>query len=142
MKPLKHPIFKHITRVVDRMGVEAYAVGGFVRDYYLNRPSSDIDVVVVGSGVAVAEELAQRGARVTLISGRTSLECPKGVERVDVLSAEQMYEACVSRFEQMDGAVMCAAVADYTPITYVDENDKVSSVARIIADTEGDESNE
>ena len=59
MKPLKHPIFKHITRVVDRMGVEAYAVGGFVRDYYLNRPSSDIDVVVVGSGIAVAEELAR-----------------------------------------------------------------------------------
>ena len=57
--PLKHPIFKHITRVVDRMGVEAYAVGGYVRDYYLHRPSSDIDVVVVGSGVTVAEELAK-----------------------------------------------------------------------------------
>ena len=52
--PLKHPIFKHITDVVDRMGVEAYVVGGYVRDYYLRRPSSDIDVVVVGSGIAVA----------------------------------------------------------------------------------------
>ena len=57
--PLKHPIFKHITRVVDSMGVEAYAVGGYVRDYYLRRPSSDIDVVVVGSGVEVAERLAK-----------------------------------------------------------------------------------
>ena len=57
--PLKHPIFKHITRVVDRLGVEAYVVGGYVRDHYLRRPSSDIDVVVVGSGVAVAEELAR-----------------------------------------------------------------------------------
>ena len=67
MKPLKHPIFKHITRVVDRLGVEAYAVGGFVRDYYLHRPSSDIDVVVVGNGVAVAEELAKElGVRVTI----------------------------------------------------------------------------
>ena len=65
--PLKHPIFKHITRVVDRMGVEAYVVGGYVRDYYLYRPSSDIDVVVVGSGVAVAEELARElGAKVTI----------------------------------------------------------------------------
>ena len=65
--PLKHPIFKHITRVVDRMGVEAYVVGGYVRDYYLYRPSSDIDVVVVGSGVAVAEELAKElGAKVTI----------------------------------------------------------------------------
>lgn len=67
MKPLKHPIFKHITRIVDRLGVEAYAVGGFVRDYYLHRPSSDIDVVVVGNGVAVAEELAKElGVRVTI----------------------------------------------------------------------------
>ena len=56
--PLRHPIFKHITPIVDRMGVEAYVVGGYVRDYYLRRPSSDIDVVVVGSGIAVAEELA------------------------------------------------------------------------------------
>ena len=57
--PLKHPIFKHITDVVDSMGVEAYVVGGYVRDYYLRRPSSDIDVVVVGSGIAVAEELGK-----------------------------------------------------------------------------------
>ena len=57
--PLKHPIFKHITSVVDSMGVEAYVVGGYVRDYYLRRPSSDIDVVVVGSGIAVAEELGK-----------------------------------------------------------------------------------
>lgn len=41
------------------MGVEAYVVGGYVRDYYLHRPSTDIDVVVVGSGVDVAEELAR-----------------------------------------------------------------------------------
>ncbi|MBR2367514.1 MAG: HD domain-containing protein [Alistipes sp.] len=56
--PLRKPIFEHIRRVVDRMGVEAYVVGGYVRDYYLHRPSTDIDVVVVGSGVDVAEELA------------------------------------------------------------------------------------
>jgi phosphopantothenoylcysteine decarboxylase/phosphopantothenate--cysteine ligase len=66
-------------------------------------------------GYAVAEELARRGARVTLVSGRTSLDCPKGVERVDVLSAEDMYKACCEVFPATDGAVMCAAVADYTP---------------------------
>ncbi|MBR6545233.1 MAG: HD domain-containing protein [Alistipes sp.] len=65
--PLKNPIFQHITAVVDSMGLEAYVVGGYVRDYYLHRPSSDIDVVVVGSGVAVAEELAKRlGAKLTI----------------------------------------------------------------------------
>ena len=75
-------------------------------------------------GYAVAEELAARGARVTLISGRTALDTPKGIERVDVLSAEQMYNECVARFEQTDGAVMCAAVADYTPQSVASEKIK------------------
>ena len=66
-------------------------------------------------GYAIAGELAERGARVTLVSGRTVLECPAGVDRVDVLSAEEMYEAAVAAFSEADGAVMCAAVADYTP---------------------------
>ena len=66
--PLSNPIFKQISRIVDRMGLEAYAVGGYVRDYYLHRPSSDIDVVVVGSGVDVAEALAKElgGAKVAV----------------------------------------------------------------------------
>ena len=75
-------------------------------------------------GYAVAEELARRGARVTLVSGRTSLECPEGVERVDVLSAEDMYKACCEIFPATDGAVMCAAVADYTPANYSDNKMK------------------
>ena len=77
-------------------------------------------------GYAVAEALAARGAAVTLVSGRTALATPQGVERVDVLSAEQMYQACVERFEGVDGAVMCAAVADYTPATVADEKLKKS----------------
>ena len=66
--PLRNPIFKHISRIVDSMGLEAYAVGGYVRDFYLRRPSSDIDVVVVGSGVDVAETLAKElgGAKVAV----------------------------------------------------------------------------
>ncbi|MFI3247595.1 MAG: HD domain-containing protein [Rikenellaceae bacterium] len=53
------PIFERISKIVDRMGVEAYVVGGYVRDFYLARPCTDIDVVVVGSGVKVAEELGR-----------------------------------------------------------------------------------
>ncbi len=56
--PLSLPVFGRISRLIDKMGVEAYVVGGYVRDYYLHRPSSDIDIVVVGSGVEVAEALA------------------------------------------------------------------------------------
>lgn len=66
-------------------------------------------------GYAIAGELAARGAEVTLVSGRTALPCPVGVRRVDVLSAEEMYHAAVEAFDRADGAVMCAAVADYTP---------------------------
>ncbi len=66
-------------------------------------------------GYAIAAELAKRGAQVTLISGRTALETPAGVDRVDVLSAQDMYEAAVESFKGAHGAVMCAAVADYTP---------------------------
>lgn len=66
-------------------------------------------------GYAIAGELAARGAAVTLVTGRTSLPTPAGVERVDVLSAAEMYEAAVGTFDASDGAVMCAAVADYTP---------------------------
>ncbi len=55
--PLSKPIFARISRLIDSMGVEAYVVGGYVRDYYLHRPSTDIDIVVVGSGVEVAEAL-------------------------------------------------------------------------------------
>ena len=66
-------------------------------------------------GYAIAGELAARGADVRLVSGRTSLPVPEGVERIDVLSAEEMYNAAVAAFADADGAVMCAAVADYTP---------------------------
>ena len=54
---LDQEIFHQIATVADRMGVECYVVGGYVRDIFLERPSNDIDVVVVGSGIQVAEEL-------------------------------------------------------------------------------------
>ena len=46
--PLSNPIFRRIGRLADEQGVRAFVVGGYVRDYYLRRPSTDIDVVVVG----------------------------------------------------------------------------------------------
>lgn len=56
--PLSNPVFRRISRIAAEQGVEAYVVGGYVRDHYLHRPSTDIDVVVVGSGIALAETLA------------------------------------------------------------------------------------
>ena len=77
-------------------------------------------------GYAIAEELASRGAEVSLISGRTTLPTPKGVKRIDVLSAEDMYNAAVKEWENADGGVMCAAVADYTPVTVAERKLKKS----------------
>ena len=57
--PLSDPIFRRIARLADDQGVRAFVVGGYVRDYYLGRPSTDIDVVVVGSGIALAEALGR-----------------------------------------------------------------------------------
>ena len=77
-------------------------------------------------GYAISEELALRGAKVTLVSGRTALQTPKGVERVDVVTAEDMYNATSEAWKEADGAVMCAAVADYTPKCVADQKLKKS----------------
>ena len=77
-------------------------------------------------GYAIAEELARRGAEVKLISGRTNLATPQGVERIDVLTAEDMYNAAVREWAEADGGVMCAAVADYTPKAVADRKLKKS----------------
>ena len=70
---LKHrfddKIFKQISETADELGLECYVVGGYVRDIFLQRPSKDIDVVVVGSGIAMAEALGRRlgkGAHVSV----------------------------------------------------------------------------
>ena len=57
---LKHPIYKLIGNVADSMNLECYAVGGVVRDYLLQRPCSDIDVVCVGSGIELADMVAKK----------------------------------------------------------------------------------
>ena len=60
MSPLSLPVFKTISSIVEERGLRAFVIGGFVRDHYLHRPCTDIDVVVVGSGIEVAQELGRR----------------------------------------------------------------------------------
>ena len=57
---LDKDIFHEISAVADGLGLECYVVGGYVRDLFLERPSNDIDVVVVGSGISMAEGFKQR----------------------------------------------------------------------------------
>ena len=67
-------------------------------------------------GVAIANEFKNRGAEVTLVLGPSTLTPVTGINVVNVQSAEEMYTACLNVFNDMDIAVMSAAVADYTPI--------------------------
>ena len=69
-------------------------------------------------GIALAQSCARRGAQVTLVCGAVSVPVlnPYGrIHRIDALSAQAMYEACKQAWPQMDRAILCAAVADFTP---------------------------
>lgn len=57
---LENQIFRHIGTIADQMNLRAYVVGGYVRDWFLRRDLTDIDIVVIGSGIELAQELASR----------------------------------------------------------------------------------
>ncbi len=76
-------------------------------------------------GIALADECVRRGAEVTLIAGPTPLRTSyAGIHRIDVESCEEMYHAATGCFAQQDAAILCAAVADYKPITTAQEKIK------------------
>lgn len=75
-------------------------------------------------GYSIAKAAAARGAQVVLVSGPVNLKAPYGVEKVDILSAEDMYQAVTSRSDEMDIIIKAAAVADYTPETVADNKMK------------------
>ncbi len=87
--------------------------------YLTNRSSGKM-------GYAIAKMAKAMGAEVTLVTGKTALRAPYGVETVAVTSAEEMYEAVTSRQKDADLIVMAAAVADYTPRTVADQKIKKS----------------
>jgi len=75
-------------------------------------------------GYALAEKLADAGAQVTLISGPVHLATPAKVERVDVISAQDMLDAVLAHTQGCDIFIAAAAVADYTPTTVADQKMK------------------
>jgi tRNA nucleotidyltransferase/poly(A) polymerase len=69
---LGHKIFNIIGSTADEMNLECYVIGGYVRDLFLKRPSKDIDIVVVGSGIELAEAIAKKLGKVqTLLFSKT-----------------------------------------------------------------------
>jgi len=59
-KHLKHPVFEIVSKTANKMGVQAYVIGGYVRDILLQRESKDIDIVVLGSGIELAQNVADK----------------------------------------------------------------------------------
>jgi phosphopantothenoylcysteine decarboxylase/phosphopantothenate--cysteine ligase len=68
-------------------------------------------------GIEIARELYEQGSDVTLVCGPLKYEVPQGIKRIDVLTAEQMYNECCKLFPESDIFVMAAAVADYKPLS-------------------------
>ena len=75
-------------------------------------------------GFALAEECSRRGAKVVLVAGPVSLTCTESIQRVDVESCKEMYEAAVGEFPNCDAAILCAAVADFRPETIAEQKIK------------------
>ncbi|SDJ73382.1 bifunctional phosphopantothenoylcysteine decarboxylase/phosphopantothenate--cysteine ligase CoaBC [Sediminibacillus albus] len=75
-------------------------------------------------GFALAAEASRLGAEVILVSGPVTLKTPDGVTRIDVETANQMYEEVVSRYNDQDVVIKAAAVADYRPISVYEEKMK------------------
>jgi phosphopantothenoylcysteine decarboxylase/phosphopantothenate--cysteine ligase len=80
-------------------------------------------------GIAIANELAQRGADVRLVLGPSNVKPSANVKIKNVISAEDMYRECMKDFESYDVIIMAAAVADYTPKTISDKKIKKESDA-------------
>jgi len=84
-------------------------------------------------GFAVARAAAEAGARVTLVAGPVALAAPPGVERVDVESAQEMYDAVMARTADCDVFIAVAAVADYRPTSVADDKIKKNEASISVA---------
>jgi len=89
---LDRPVFHTIGQVADEMGVECYVVGGYVRDLFLERPSKDIDVVCVGSGIELAKAVAKRlgkGAHVSVFKNFGTAQVKSGHLELEFVGARR-----------------------------------------------------
>ncbi len=114
--PLSHPIFKEISGIVDERGLKAYVIGGYVRDYYLHRPNTDIDIVVERDAVEVAGELGRRlGVRVQVFKNfGTAMLRWKGVEVEFVGARRESYSENSRKPECEPGTIDDQLRRDFT----------------------------
>ena len=106
-RSLSDPVFRRIARLADEQGVRAYVVGGYVRDHYLRRPSTDIDVVVVGSGIALAEALGRElHAKVSVFKTFGTAMVRAGGTEVEFVGARKESYSRDSRKPQVEAGTL------------------------------------
>ena len=89
---IQQPILHLVGEEADRLGLECYVIGGWVRDLLLHRPSTDIDVVVVGSGISLAEAVAKRlgrGAHLSVFHTYGTAQVKKGDTELEFVGARR-----------------------------------------------------
>ena len=107
-------IEQHFNQKKDLLGTKVLITAGATREaidpirFFTNRSTGKM-------GYALAEAAVNRGAEVILVSGKSNLQVPSGVQLISVESAEQMYQQVMEHLEQVDVIIKSAAVADYRP---------------------------
>ena len=89
---IENPVLKMVGEEADRLNLECYVIGGWVRDLFLHRPSDDIDVVVVGSGIQLAETVAKRlgkGAHLSVFKTYGTAQVKKGDLELEFVGARK-----------------------------------------------------
>ena len=89
---IENPVLRMVGETADRMGLECYVIGGWVRDLFLHRPSDDIDVVVVGSGISLAEAVAKKlgkGAHLSVFKTYGTAQVKRGDLELEFVGARR-----------------------------------------------------
>lgn len=125
--PPEEELFEHIMLTIakdkDLLGKKILVSAGPTQEaidpvrYITNHSSGKM-------GYAIAKSAIMRGAEVTLVSGPVNIKPFTGIDVIDVVSAEDMYQAVTSKANEADIIIMCSAVADYTPAAYSDQKVK------------------
>lgn len=91
-KKIENPMLKMVGAEADRLGLECYVIGGYVRDLFLHRESTDIDVVVVGSGISLAEAVAKKlgkGAHLSVFKTYGTAQVKRGNLELEFVGARR-----------------------------------------------------
>ena len=91
-KKIENPMLKMVGAEADRLGLECYVIGGYVRDLFLHRESTDIDVVVVGSGISLAEAVAKKlgkGAHLSVFKTYGTAQVKRGDLELEFVGARR-----------------------------------------------------